>query len=135
MTFYIWDQNNSGGSFRTNDKLCHRVCIEADSYKEAESKALDMGVYYNGVEGGQDCECCGDRWSKGNKVKLPADYSEYDYDKKTYKRLGKSKEIILTTVEDYAQHLANKYGWTTPDARIFYKNGTVKEVFIERGIK
>jgi hypothetical protein len=25
--------------------------------------------------------------------------------------------------------MANRYGWTTPDCRIYYKNGNVKEIF------
>lgn len=130
MTFYIWDQNNSGGFFVVNDKLTHRVVIEADSYKEAESKALDFGVYYDGVEEGHDCSCCGDRWYQGEEVKLPADYSESVYSKRGFKIVGK-KEIILHTIEEYCQHLTNKWGWESPDARIFYKDGTVKEFYKE----
>ncbi|MGG0794754.1 hypothetical protein ABE137_12210 [Brevibacillus laterosporus] len=28
--FYDFSQNNSGGSFMINDKICHRLFIEAD---------------------------------------------------------------------------------------------------------
>lgn len=28
--FYLFSQNNSGGSFIVNDKVCHRLFIEAD---------------------------------------------------------------------------------------------------------
>ena len=130
MPLYIWDQNNSGGSFIVDDRLTHRLVIEADNYDEAEEKAFRFGVYYNGVDEGRDCSCCGDRWYEGHEVKLPADYSENIYHKKTYKVIGK-KEIILNTIEEYCQHLTNKYGWESPDARIFYKDGTVKEFYKE----
>ncbi len=28
--FYLFNQNNSGGAFIVNDKVCHRLFIEAD---------------------------------------------------------------------------------------------------------
>ena len=43
--FYLFDQNNSGGSFVLNDKLCHRLFIEADSAEEAVSIAENLGCY------------------------------------------------------------------------------------------
>jgi hypothetical protein len=33
--------------------------------------------------------------------------------------------VRLDNIEQYAQIVANLYGWTTPDARIFYKNGVI----------
>lgn len=128
MPFYMWEQNNSGGSFRVDDKLTHRLVIEADTYREAEYKAFDMGVYYNGVEDDRDCSCCGDRWYEGREVKLPIDFSEniYGEGKDGLKVVGR-KENTLTTLDEYLQYLTNRWGWETPDARVFYKNGSVKE--------
>lgn len=133
MAFYEWDQNNSGGSFVVDDKLCHIVIIEADTLDEAEQKAFDMGVYYNGCSDGIDCDCCGDRWDQPyEEVKLPADYSENTYGEgKNFLKVTGRVEIILDTIEVYAQRKADKWGWTTPDVRIYYKNGEVKEVFIQ----
>jgi hypothetical protein len=56
--FYTYSQNNSGGSFIGP----YFVIVEADSARQANSIAQDHGVYYDGVEFGDDCECCGDRW-------------------------------------------------------------------------
>jgi hypothetical protein len=42
--------------------IAHFVIIEADSITEAEVKAHRLGIYFNGVENGTDCQCCGDRW-------------------------------------------------------------------------
>ena len=39
--------------------------------------------------------------------------------------------ISFASIEEYAQYLANAYGWTVPDARIFYKDGNIKEIFKE----
>jgi hypothetical protein len=114
MAFYEWSQNNSGGTFYTDDKICHQIFIEADNYDEAEQKALDFGVYYNGVDDGYDCSCCGDRWVSGKEINLEKPWIKED------------------NIEDYAQYLANNYGWTKPDIRIFYKSGEVKEVFTQR---
>lgn len=117
--WYYWSQNNSGGSFFVDDKLTHRVFIEADTYREAESKALYMGVYYNGCDEGLDCECCGDRWYEGDEVPVPNKIRRWD----------SNNAVDINTVEEYAQYLADKYGWCKPDARLFYKNGEVKEIF------
>jgi hypothetical protein len=37
--------------------------------------------------------------------------------------------VKLNSIEDYAQVMADQYGWTSPDARIFYHDGRVKEIF------
>ena len=61
MPFYRYRQNNSGGSFDREMGLS--VFIEAATVEEANDRAEGMGIYFNGVENGSDCECCGDRWS------------------------------------------------------------------------
>ena len=60
MKFYVFDQNNSGGYW---DKILgFKVIIEAENPRQANKLAEVMGIYFNGVENGEDCECCGDRW-------------------------------------------------------------------------
>ena len=61
LKFYEYSQNNTGGSFTTDDKLCHRLFIEANSSTEADEIAEGLGCYWNGVDEGSDCPCCGDR--------------------------------------------------------------------------
>lgn len=122
--WYEFDQNNSGGSFTTNDKLCHRVWIEASTKNEAISKALDLGIYFDGCSIGNDCSCCGDRW---HEPYGEATYYPYNYDKK--------ESLIFVTPEEHAQYVANKFSWTTPDVRLFYKNGKVKEIFSNKKVK
>jgi hypothetical protein len=53
-------QNNSGGSF-IGSKV---IIIEANSVEEANSIAESHGIYFDGVDTGADCECCGDRWRR-----------------------------------------------------------------------
>ena len=154
--FYEFNQNNSGGSFVVNDKLCHRLFIEADSSNEAIAKAEDLGCYWNGVEDGLDCPCCGDRWScywispvdmnkfstegytisaySGGKEKWKKRYGNYEVIEKPHSvsSFGITRfegKILFKTIEEYAQFLANEYGWTVPDIRIFYKDGEVLEIF------
>ena len=64
MSFYTFNQNNSGGSFqfRPGAGISSYVIIEADDDLEAEYLASRIGLYFNGVEDGIDCGCCGDRW-------------------------------------------------------------------------
>jgi len=167
LRFYEYSQNNSGGSFVTNDKLCHRLYIEAYSEEESDEIAEGLGCYWNGVEDGRDCECCGDRWYSGHSVditsmtkekdsaypvelwvnrKKSADealvslkerYSEFEWIKEPSINEKYGSQIIegsvkLYSIEDYAQVLADQYGWTYPDARIFYYDGRVKEIFSSR---
>lgn len=107
--FYEYNQNNSGGHFDVDKKLCSLVIIEAHSAKEANSIAEDLGCYWNGVDAGRDCDCCGDRW-----------YKQTDYIK------PKSKTFDIV---EYVQELANTWsGWTKPVARIFFLNGKVKQI-------
>jgi len=65
MKFYTFNQNNSGGSFDfdKNSGITHYVIIEAASKDDAIAKAERIGLYWDGCETGQDCDCCGDRWS------------------------------------------------------------------------
>lgn len=121
MKFYEFTQNNSGGNFITDDDVCHRLLIEAGDVDEATEKALELGVYFDGVESGIDCDCCGDRWRRPwseDPLEFPMEYESY--------RIGK---VSFGDAVEYAQLMADEYGWTSPDARIFYKDGTVKEIF------
>ena len=118
--FYEFSQNNSFGSFVVDDKLCHRLFIEAESADKANDIARSMGVYFDGCSNGLDCDCCGDRWYRADK------HEEIDIDK-----LSSAYNKAFESVEDYAQYLANKYGWTMPDARIFYLSGETKEIYID----
>jgi hypothetical protein len=63
--FYTFNQNNSGGSFVYDEEvgIGEYVIIEAINADDANSRAEDIGLYFNGCEDGYDCECCGDRWS------------------------------------------------------------------------
>lgn len=62
--FWTFSQNNSGGSFVEDKQVSHHVVIEATDKDSAESRAENVGIYFNGVDEGQDCPCCGDRWHR-----------------------------------------------------------------------
>lgn len=157
--FYEFDQNNSGGHFVVNDDVCHRLFIEADNEREALWKAEDLGCYWDGVSKGMDCSCCGDRWCQYAEEVNLLDFATNGYIVSVYdgcgddpveewnRRYGKFKvvtepkfektrsltryegTICFRDIEEYAQYLADEYGWTSPDARIFYKDGLVKEIY------
>ena len=115
MPWFEFTQNNSGGSFDVDDKVCHRMFIEAPTVRVACAMAEDLGVYFDGVDSGRDCPCCGDRWSSpwtDDGLTFPMEYS---------------RDRTFANVEEYAQHLADNYGWTTPDYRLFYTDGRVIE--------
>lgn len=114
--FYEFDQNNSGGEFEVDENLCQTVIIEADSLEEAEKKAFSMGIYYDGVDEGIDCPCCGDRWYQpDSEMNFPIEVGDKKYE----------------TVEEFAQGFLSRYVFPSksPGIRIFYKDGSVKEIF------
>ena len=62
MPYYHYKQNNSGGDFDITDELNVHTIIKADNADDADAKLQSLGGYFNGVQDGVDCECCGDRW-------------------------------------------------------------------------
>jgi hypothetical protein len=60
--FWTFRQNNSGGRWTTGMPV--NLIIEACDAGDADRRAQTLGVYFDGVEGGQDCHCCGDRWHR-----------------------------------------------------------------------
>ena len=64
--FYTFYQNNSGGSFiiSPKDHISVYVVIEANDVDHANQLAEDKGLYFDGCATGNDCDCCGDRWSR-----------------------------------------------------------------------
>lgn len=66
--FYHYSQNNSFGVFdRYPDKgIGTDVIIEAYSAHDANKKGKKIGIYFDGVEKGIDCPCCGDRWCEAD---------------------------------------------------------------------
>lgn len=108
MPFFEWSQVEPDEGF--NDGLAHNVIIEG-TLEEVENKALEMGIYYGGIEcwqGGRLYEFIGE-------VDIPIDGCKL-------------------TIEEYVQRSVNNI-WESPDARIFYKDGTVKEFFQQKESK
>ncbi len=62
MAWYHYRQNNSGGRFFVEDGISVNVYVEADNAAAADYRAQSIGLYFDGVYEGLDCECCGDRW-------------------------------------------------------------------------
>ena len=52
--------------------------IEANDNDQADNLAENIGIYFDGVELGYDCECCGDRWSSswGDEYNVPSIYGQ-----------------------------------------------------------
>lgn len=64
--FYHYSQKNSFGTFDENTEkgIGTDVIIEAHSAQDANKRAKKIGIYFDGVDKGIDCPCCGDRWYK-----------------------------------------------------------------------
>ena len=159
MNWYDFNQNNSGGYFDVNDKVCHRLFIEAKSFDDAVKKAEELGCYWDGVNKGVGCPCCGDRWHKwsDDPINIEEGYSVCSYGgickdtitmwnekygsyevieepiwKKEYGIREYAGRIKFRNIEEYAQFVADEYGWTVPDVRIYYHDGNVKEIFSKK---
>ena len=142
MKFFEFSQNNTGGSFDVDENVAHRVLIEADTADEAIEKAESLGMYWDGVENGMDCPCCGDRWYRpwsDDGKEFPYTYGSFEkkeaekiaekYQAEFRKTEGKKTygnrewDVVFRTPESYMEYLANEYGWTDPDGYIYYKAG------------
>lgn len=63
--WYEFYQNNSGGDEILT--LGQPIWVEADSADQANERALEFGVYFDGVDSGEDCDCCGNRWTRARE--------------------------------------------------------------------
>lgn len=108
--FFTYAQNNSYGAFDVDDNVKHYVIIEANSAKEADKKAESIGLYFDGVEKGRDCPCCGDRWSKADDPDFGINGTE-------------KPEIWGQSVSEYIKE--NGAFWKK-EAIVYYKDGKVK---------
>lgn len=109
--FFHFDQNNSGGSF---DPIGINIIVEADNFQEANDRAEEFGLYFNGCDDGIDCPCCGDRW-----------YEQYDDEDGM-----EVPSIYDTPVEQYMEKKSRWCTWSndkTPEAVVYYKDGTIKK--------
>lgn len=64
MPFFHFDQNNSGGSYDVDENVAQIVVIEALNADAANVIAQEIGIYFDGVSTGADCDCCGNRWTR-----------------------------------------------------------------------
>jgi len=78
MPFFHFDQNNSGGFLVEDDRVHCHVVIEAAHADEANVRAKQVGIYFNGCYTGEDCDCCGDRWYPAWQDQAKAVPSIYD---------------------------------------------------------
>lgn len=62
--YYTFNQNNSGGRFKEDDNVAGCVIIEALNAANANSRAEEIGIYF---DGDGDCSCCGNRWYSVNE--------------------------------------------------------------------
>jgi len=67
--FYTYRQNNSGGRFTISEKegISEYVIIEAINAEHSNTRAEEIGLYFDGCETGNDCSCCGDRWHRADE--------------------------------------------------------------------
>lgn len=109
--FYQYDQNNSGGYFVASDWVARTVIIEAESAREADYKAEEIGIYFDD-DWRIDCPCCGSRWSRA---------------------WGKGEETPQINGKDPADVHCS---WTKvgmPYVHIYYKDGTKTSFIKEKG--
>ena len=102
--FFTFNQNNPGGIFVEDEYVAPRVIIEAESAEEANTKAEEIGIYFDGVYDDRDCDCCGDRWGRVN-----------DSD-------GKPGPMVYGEPVSEVRLLWGK----KHEAIVHYKNGTIK---------
>ncbi len=147
LVYWEFTQNNSGGSFVENEKLAHRVIIEAYSSEEACSKATEIGIYFNGCDEGMDCPCCGNRWYPPySNVEIPYYWgsinlemaekisSIYDAEPAPVRDTrhvhgDRNMAVLFKSIDGYSQFLAEEYGETSPEVIVYNYDGSVKKYY------
>lgn len=121
--WYEFRQNNSGGSFQMDNDLTVHVLIQAASTGEANTKAQDIGIYFDGCSKGYDCDCCGDRWYE-------ADDALDSFT--TFNWRDNFSPAKHTNVRDFAQAMADGSMWDKPglpSVILYYADGTVERFY------
>lgn len=115
--YYCFIQNNSGGSFQTTTGI--EVVVEAHSPEDANNRAENVGVYFDGASGedGADCPCCGDRWSRISDWDEPDAVPTMSYDQDV------SSGYIQGGFGASDLEEGEPYGY------IYYLDGSSKEVY------
>lgn len=118
--YYEFNQNNSGGGFEKS--LPKELFIEADSMEDAIRKAFSLGVYFDGVSLGLDCECCGDRWHEPNELVFPYKYTSFPREEakqiaEKYKGKAESKKnhwgqygVTFNDIKSYMKFIKDRHG-------------------------
>jgi hypothetical protein len=106
--FFTYRQNNSGGGFYEDEVrgIGIMVIVEADNADEANARAKDIGLYFDG-EG--DCPCCGRRWRNA--------YPEEAGD-----------EVPSLYGEPVEKYEATFPKWSDCTGYIHYKNGVIEKI-------
>lgn len=108
MPFVTFRQNNSGGSFDYDNDLTETVIVEGTDLDDILRRAGSLGIYFDGIDDGIDCDCCGDRW-----------YRPWNDD------LDEVPSIYGKPVEEYN---FNRFRWSNEPCYVHYMNG-IKEVW------
>lgn len=66
LKFYTFYQNDVKGKHTLSPSMgiSPVVIIEAYGKEDANKRAENIGIYFDGVRKKVDCKCCGDRWSR-----------------------------------------------------------------------
>lgn len=107
--WYAFVQGKNRGRYVVNDKLCHRLFIEATSIEHACSIAESLGVYFDCISKKIDCPCaaCEERWTRPTQ----------------------EMNLYGLNIEEHSAYLRLRLPYTYPEIRIYYLNGTVKKDF------
>lgn len=103
--FYEFRQNNSGGRFTVDQErgISCGVVIEATDHIHANYLAGRLGIYFDGVDRGNDCSCCGDRWyevSEDDGYEIPMHYGTPLVDAETYSFLEEGTPTLYVHLLD-----------------------------------
>lgn len=73
---WFFPQNNSGGRWQGPAEA---VFIEADTCEQANDRAEETGIYFDGCAREIDCGCCRDRWTRVSHYDEPLEVHKLDF--------------------------------------------------------
>lgn len=122
MPFFAFSQNNSGGSYDINASrgIGKVVVIEAENASDANEKAEEIGLYFDGR---YDCDCCGNRWSQQWDDEKGIEFSDvlfWDWRDEVYVHTLKGKIFIVKVDKHEATKREEKRDYERRNARYKY---------------
>ena len=90
LKYYTYHQNNSGGRYDVGPVMAPIMIVQAHDCEEANHLAQRIGLYWDGVAMGMDCEC-----GEHDATPEPTIYGSTDLEKWSVRRHDREPQVYV----------------------------------------